>query len=184
MKSYEISRYFFRYFFLIFIFGEPLSWKTHTHICWLQNIHRADSRFVPSQWETSLLCNHVSHWLGANLESALHCAPDSHLCPLPCSQATLCWWWSFRSLLNRDNIRYNTYVNLDSHSVSMYWGTQHILAFFAWGILECSNNSYSPLIGMGYIDCLVQDCSNSSALAMELLQSCTKPSICAKKLYF
>ena len=29
-----------------------------------------------------------------------------------------------------------------------------------------------------YIDSLVQDCSNSSALAMELLQSCTKPSIC------
>ena len=27
------------------------------------------------------------------------------------------------------------------------------------------------------IDGLVQDCSNSSALAMELLQSCTKPSI-------
>ena len=28
-----------------------------------------------------------------------------------------------------------------------------------------------------YLDGLVQDCSNSSALAMELLQSCTKPSI-------
>ena len=25
---------------------------------------RADSRFVPSQWETALLCNAVSHWLG------------------------------------------------------------------------------------------------------------------------
>ena len=33
--------------------------------------HRADSRLAPSQWETSLLCNDVSHWLGANLESAL-----------------------------------------------------------------------------------------------------------------
>ena len=32
---------------------------------------RADSRFVPSQWETALLCNDVSHWLGAHLESAL-----------------------------------------------------------------------------------------------------------------
>ena len=28
-----------------------------------------------------------------------------------------------------------------------------------------------------HINGLVQDCSNSSALAMELLQSCTKPSI-------
>ena len=30
-----------------------------------------------------------------------------------------------------------------------------------------------------YIDGLVQDCSNSSALVMELLQSCTKPLTCA-----
>ena len=34
-------------------------------------ITRADSRFVPNQWETGLLCNDVSHWLGASLESAL-----------------------------------------------------------------------------------------------------------------
>ena len=32
---------------------------------------RAYSRFVPSQWETALLCNDVSHWLGASLESVL-----------------------------------------------------------------------------------------------------------------
>ena len=31
---------------------------------------RADSRFAPSHWETALLCNDVSHWLGASLESA------------------------------------------------------------------------------------------------------------------
>ena len=33
--------------------------------------HRADSRFAPSQWETTLLCK-VSHWLGASLESILY----------------------------------------------------------------------------------------------------------------
>ena len=33
---------------------------------------RADSRFVPSQWETVLLCNDISHCLGASLESALY----------------------------------------------------------------------------------------------------------------
>ena len=32
---------------------------------------RADSRFAPSQWETALLCNDVSYWPGASLESAL-----------------------------------------------------------------------------------------------------------------
>ena len=39
--------------------------KIHHHEC------RADSRLAPSQWETSLQSNAVSHWLGANLESAL-----------------------------------------------------------------------------------------------------------------
>ena len=39
-----------------------------------------------------------------------------------------------------------------------------------WG----PNNTTSILI---YIDVLMQDCSNPSVLAMELLQSCTKPLI-------
>ena len=33
--------------------------------------YRADSKFAPSQWEASLQSNAISHWLGANLESAL-----------------------------------------------------------------------------------------------------------------
>ena len=33
--------------------------------------NRADSRFAPSQCETALLCNDVSHWLAASLESTL-----------------------------------------------------------------------------------------------------------------
>ena len=37
-----------------------------------QIYNRADSSFASSQWETALLCNDVSHWLGANLESALY----------------------------------------------------------------------------------------------------------------
>ena len=36
-----------------------------------QQRSRVDSKFAPSQWETALLCNDVSHWMGANLESAL-----------------------------------------------------------------------------------------------------------------
>ena len=34
-------------------------------------IFRADFRFASSQWETALLCNDVSHWVGANLKPAL-----------------------------------------------------------------------------------------------------------------
>ena len=32
---------------------------------------RDDSRFEPSQWETALFCNNISHWPGASLESSL-----------------------------------------------------------------------------------------------------------------
>ena len=42
-------------------------------VCYKEHICRADSRFVPSQWETVLLCNDVSHWLCASLESSLIC---------------------------------------------------------------------------------------------------------------
>ena len=35
-------------------------------------LSRVDSRFAPSQWETALLCNDVSHWLGANLEEVFY----------------------------------------------------------------------------------------------------------------
>ena len=37
----------------------------------LDHYHTSHSWLAPSQWETSLLCNDVSHWLGASLESAL-----------------------------------------------------------------------------------------------------------------
>ena len=40
-----------------------------------QSFIRADSMFVPSQWEKSLQRNAVSHWLGANLESVLLICP-------------------------------------------------------------------------------------------------------------
>ena len=37
---------------------------------------RTDQRFAPSEWETVLLCNDVSHWLGARLESTLNMANE------------------------------------------------------------------------------------------------------------
>ena len=45
---------------------------------------RADSRFAPGQWETALLFNDASHWLGASLKSALllnFCVCDGVLFP-------------------------------------------------------------------------------------------------------
>ena len=49
---------------------EPYHWYRKI-IQTLSSLHRDHSRFVPSQWETALLCNDVSHWLSASLKSAL-----------------------------------------------------------------------------------------------------------------
>ena len=40
---------------------------------------RADSSFAPSQWETALLCNDVSHWLDASLQSAVTVEKQSNV---------------------------------------------------------------------------------------------------------
>ena len=45
---------------------------------------RFGSRFAPSQRETALLCNDVSHWLGANLESALRVCMKSRIVSHAC----------------------------------------------------------------------------------------------------
>ena len=46
---------------------------TFTEYQWLHRSNiRAYSQFAPSKWETALLSNDVSHWLGASLESALN----------------------------------------------------------------------------------------------------------------
>ena len=51
---------------------------------------RADSRVVPSQWETSLQCNAVSHWLGATLESVLKWTKTCYVPRLRVSQKQGC----------------------------------------------------------------------------------------------
>ena len=63
----------FTYMILLWCLLFFIQFHYHT-ITLLQNTHnrnRADSRLAPSQWETSLQSNAVSHWLGTNLESAL-----------------------------------------------------------------------------------------------------------------
>ena len=48
-----------------------LVWSPAVSEVELRSNLRADSRFAPSQWEMALICNDISHWLGASLESAL-----------------------------------------------------------------------------------------------------------------
>ena len=57
---------------LIYIMTNSSYFPTGTYI-------RAHSRFAPSQWETSLQSNTLSHWLGTNLESALYMCGKSIL---------------------------------------------------------------------------------------------------------
>ena len=53
------------------IFVRPPNFKTFCSGLHVWMVFRSDSRFAPSQWETVLLCNAVSHWLGTSLESSL-----------------------------------------------------------------------------------------------------------------
>ena len=54
------------HYHLSIIFSISSQWLTQ------DTYYRADFRLAPSQWETSLQSNAVSHWLGATLESALY----------------------------------------------------------------------------------------------------------------
>ena len=71
---------------------------------------RADSRFAPSQRETALLCNDISHWLGASLESTLrrnsHRFQRSHTVSWdsPTQQANACRWDSLKRLRKSLNV--------------------------------------------------------------------------------
>ena len=59
------------YIFKITAINSRKQWVKMQYMHIPRNI-MADSRFPLSQWEAALLCNDVSHWLGANLDSALN----------------------------------------------------------------------------------------------------------------
>ena len=52
--------------------------------------YRADSRSASSQWETALLCNDVSHCLGANLEPCDANTCDASACDAMRMRAFVC----------------------------------------------------------------------------------------------
>ena len=64
-------------------------------LAWLYRIYiycRAESRFAPGQWATALLCNDVSHWLGANLEPALYWVKREAILPLMTTTGASPWF--------------------------------------------------------------------------------------------
>ena len=84
-----------------------LKLSLHLLIDWLITAFTimVDSRFVPSQWEMVLLCNNVSHWLVANLESALYYSLwMSHSCVLKVDNAEKFGkWWNGGNWLSNSN---------------------------------------------------------------------------------
>ena len=75
----------------------------------------ADPRFEPSQWETALLCNDVSHWLGANQPWIISLGCGHVPCNLSLPRGILVWhqyviyrtpgsgahWWSLPGPVTR-----------------------------------------------------------------------------------
>ena len=77
-QSLDVTRYFIihKYNFCLKYFVLEYCVYHGFRICLIAIIrilikYKADSRLAPSQWETLLWSNTVSHWLGANLESSL-----------------------------------------------------------------------------------------------------------------
>ena len=59
----------------------------------------SNSSFAPSQWETALLCNDVSHWLVASQESALEYIPRiMHLVRMFLAATKQLYKWYFPSV--------------------------------------------------------------------------------------
>ena len=52
------------------------------------SLPRDQSRYVPSQWKTSLQCNDASHWLGAYLNIRLGMRPANERCRYKCNDAS------------------------------------------------------------------------------------------------
>ena len=93
---------------------------------------------------------------------------DSYLCVKPIYIAQSI---KFEESLGVSKVLFGRVSKFYNNLYGIVWRVLSINIFFIAIVL------YAGLQGNWYIDDLVLDCSNSSALAMELLQFCVKPSI-------
>ena len=92
--------------------------------------HKADSRLAPSQWETSLQSNAVSHWLGANLESALahyDVTVMSYQWPYQCKTQRGFSLWEYELSCNKET--------------SQTWPSSNIVCFKTLMLMQNSHHS-------------------------------------------
>ena len=153
----------------------------------IQGFIRADSRFAPRQCETALLCNDVPHWLGASLESTLFYS--IYILILRCTEyksdmvlTNLCFCINVSQYISRvvqqridEDIMQFCCFYLSMELNSIMWHVSIVGASsLKYKYMNISRVSFrSKCISIGG---LVEDCTNSIAIALELLQSCTKPS--------
>ena len=85
--------------------------------------HRVESRFAPSRWETALLCNDVSHWLGASIKLGLDYVFSSGLVVRYIysysSRFLYCYCgnWAFHDLTILHPIIFNALASLGFHDI-------------------------------------------------------------------
>ena len=97
----------------------------------MDKLNMADSRFASTQWETSLQINAVSHWLGANLESARSYIPQYNVeCNYLYMPYTMNWYLWIRNIIlhylggvfdNPDASYWCTYPSIDKWFLYFPW---------------------------------------------------------------
>ena len=148
------------------------------------------SRYAPSQWEMSLQCNNISHWLGAYLDWSLEMEV--------CGWCNICWWCVWHKLFSiSDYCMYFFFSHNSITTVPESIGnlTSLKVCFASWisfwleglrFLVVCTISKGNGITdhhrvssGWSRISMALHKTagSNSSALKMELLLFCTEPSI-------
>ena len=128
-------------------------------------VHSCENVNIYLHWKSSSILKYYSWW---NL-------PSNEAIISPESQYSVSWllitWWC------QEPGHQQRWFRLSPHGILPYTTFHPILYFVTW-VVNCSLMRFGEILWHFKSMALVQECSNSSALAMELLQSCTEPSKC------
>ena len=111
-----------------------------------EHVLRADSRFAPSQWETALLCNNISHWLSASLESVL--CTQLAILPTPRRQWRGKPKWSFQKRFleqkhpnfKRISMKYCSLINHSEFIVAFHYHFVKFIHYQPWTSVPLCNS--------------------------------------------
>ena len=122
---------------------------------WLSSF-RADSRFAPSQWETTLLCNDVSHWLGTRLEWTLSYVELFLKLNTPPCRSVFLWPGDFivyrpRVEINAISVQYFLFIIIERDTLqTVYkwrgWACMHMLYKYISNIYLCGHTCVNVMV--------------------------------------